>query len=191
MVIFFTTGGVLLGIAIVVLLILSGIGLAEMTIQNIIQNYGVWIALVLAVIAMVVWAIATSSSDTTPKSSNKLNAKSKLNRWMVVIFSAISSSLAVFNCLLVIYLVFKIFVDGLDKDGLLIIFTAVIYIFKGIFWLLAGLVIGAAGIGLPAIVVFDEKEPAKNGFAGVSVIVTFVGVVIQIAAFCFLYYKIS
>lgn len=191
MIFFFTGGGLFFVIAIGVLLILSGIGIVETTIQNIIQNYGFWIILVLTGIAMIVWTILTSNIGSSLKKSNKLKAKNSLYRCLIILSSSISSALAVFNCLLIIYLPFKIFMDGLDKDGLLIVFTAIVYIFKGIFWLLLGFVIGGLGVGLPAFAVMkDEKEKAKKCFEGSQVAMTIVGGILQIAAFIFIYLKI-
>ena len=64
------------------------------------------------------------------------------------------------------------FVGGISKDGLLFIFTALIWIFKAILYLLLCVPVGGLGMALPFLVLEDCKKENNVYIAGTVALVS-------------------
>ncbi len=166
MVVFFSSSFVILAAIIVVLLVLSAVGMAERTFDEILRNYSLEIILVLSLLAFVIWMFVTCS-----KAKEKGYPKKKYSIISSLLFGA-SSGISLYSCIFIIGKAISVFMSGIDKDGLLFLFTALYWFFKAILYLLLCVPVGGLGMGIPFYAIETAKKENGAYKAGVAVLIS-------------------
>lgn len=162
MIVFFSSGFVILATIIGVLLILSAVMGAGRALDEVLQNYSVEMILILSLIAVLFWILIVY-----PTAKEKGYPKGRYTIISTLLFS-VSTGISLYNCIFLICTAIMKFIGGISEDGLLFVFTAIIWLFKAFFYLFLCLPVGGLGIALPFLIVEDSKQE-KNAYIAGSV----------------------
>lgn len=143
MIVFFSSTSVILGAIIFVALILGAILGAGRAIEDILLEYSPKMILILSALAVIYWVIITyGTAHESGYSKKKYVTISSL-------LFGLSSGISLYNCIVLICIAIMKLAEGISEDGLLIVFTAIVWLFKAFFILLLCVPVAGLGIGIP------------------------------------------